>query len=52
MTIDEWYSMGLKRGWISSVSCYYHDMLPLTEAEEAELESSDEICVGVLRFYG
>jgi len=51
MNIDEWIKLGYDNGWMSIPSCYYHDMLPLSDEEEADLEEDGETCVTVARIY-
>lgn len=50
-TRDNWLSYGYEMGWISQPVCYWHDMVPLSEEEEAILEEDDELCALVMRFY-
>jgi len=50
-TKNEWLSHGYEMGWISKPVCYWHDMIPLSEEEEAVLEEEDELCALVVRFY-
>ena len=52
MTRDEWLDKGFAKGWISIPTCYYHDMLPISDEEEAILDEDGEICMTVVRLYG
>lgn len=51
MNFDHWYQIGLKKGWIAEGVCQTHDMVPMTEQEEAEFEAGGDPCVPVLRVW-
>ena len=51
MEYNEWLEHGVENGWLSIPVCYFHDILPLTEEEETEIEESGETCLPVSRFY-
>ena len=48
---NEWLELGWRQGWISPPVCYDHDGIPLSEAEELEIEEYGEVCVHILRLY-
>ena len=52
MTKEEWLDKGFAKGWISIPTCYYHDMLPISDEEEAILDEDGEMCMTVVRLYG
>jgi hypothetical protein len=51
MNKKQWLIQGIENNWVSFPVCYWHEMIPLTESEEALLEEDDEICVSVVRIY-
>lgn len=49
MTFDEWLEFGERNGYCSSVRCYFHDNLPLTESEDTEIDDGGDPCIHVVR---
>lgn len=54
-SFDEWWQLGLDRGWIGPSFCYVHESPDLTEEEagivEAEGGDYDAICMTVARVH-
>jgi hypothetical protein len=48
----DWLAIGLDKGWISDVSCFCHDQVPMTSEEEMDWEESGEVCIPVVRLWG
>lgn len=51
VTFDEWLTMGHEAGWCSRPMCSTHDMLPMTEGEEAEFDDGGDPCIPAVRLY-
>lgn len=48
---DKWLQMGITLGYCSEVACDTHDPVPLTPAEEADMEDGGDPCVPAVRLY-
>lgn len=51
MTFEEWLGIGLREGFTSEPSCYFHDMFPTTASEDEEIEDGGDPCIHILRLY-
>lgn len=49
MTFDEWLQQGVNSGFCTQQFCQTHDMTPMTDYEEGELEDGGDPCVHVVR---
>ena len=41
--------MGIENGWVTSSLCYYHDGVPMSTEEIAEMEEWGEVCIPIVR---
>ncbi len=51
MTIEEWLTIGIDKGWCGPVVCETHDGTPLSEEESESFNQGDDICIHILRLY-
>ena len=51
MTFDEWVKLGYDLGFCGPPCCATHDLVPVTAAEDEEMESFGDCCVHVVRLY-
>lgn len=47
----EWYEKGIASGYIAEPVCYFHDALPMTSDEEAEVDAGGDPCMNVIRIW-
>lgn len=47
----DWIETGIKHGWIASPVCSMHEPLPLTAAEETELDDGHDPCLVAIRVW-
>jgi hypothetical protein len=50
-SLAQWLGFGRERGWISPIVCETHNGIPITEAEALAIDTDDEPCIFVMRFY-
>ena len=55
MDFEQWFSLGIEKGWLGDPYCYVHDSPELTPEEEELIEAEDgdwdAICIGVARLF-
>jgi len=51
LDFNEWIEFGVKQGWISEPTCYYHDSLPMTDIEYEEVDEGGDPCINVVRIW-
>ncbi len=51
LDLREWLDYGIVQGWISEPNCFHHDLLPVTQEEEDEIEDGGDPCINVIRLW-
>ena len=47
--VDEWMSIGIKNGWMSDITCYIHDSVPMTDREARQFDEGFDFCIPIIR---
>ena len=51
MDFDEWLAIGIDSKWCLYPTCYMHDGIPTSDAEEQEMEEGGDPCMHVIRLF-
>ena len=51
LDFQEWLEFGIANGWVANPSCYFHDSIPATDEEEAEIDEGGDPCINVIRVW-